>query len=207
VRFVLLALGAVVFGMACTQTEANVATTPAEPERTSTGGTTTGSASEENATLAEGEEQPLVGQPQSASPMCGTGLTCSGTEVGGSTPCRQNPRSTGDVFCCPHVGDRIVNGACVAKLCGSGLLCSSSPTVGADACRQTTSSKLDIFCCPIEGWRIENGECIPPLCGTGLTCAASATTGATACRQYTTSTNDVFCCPTTGAKIVSGRCQ
>lgn len=39
-------------------------------------------------------------------PVCGSGLTCSGTQVSGSHGCVQTPGSTRVVYCCPS-GQRI----------------------------------------------------------------------------------------------------
>jgi hypothetical protein len=214
-----VALATVAF-IACTNADPGAPRAlPTDPDDAPSASEAKGKGSSETAEedLQETTEGTLPGLPQqtntasgpapSKSPLCGTSLTCSGTSVGGSKACRESESSIGDVFCCPNVGDRIVDGACVAKICGTGLTCSGSPTSGASACRQTASSTNDVFCCPISGWRIQNGQCIPPVCGTGLTCAAVATTGASVCRQTSTSTNDVFCCPTPGAKIIDGKCQ
>lgn len=217
-RLFAVAFAAVAF-IACTNAEPNVPDElETEPEHALTKGPkkdvpTDGSEGDVEQTT----EQNLTGVPQSApasgpapststSPLCGKYLTCSGVSVGGSKACRQTESSIGDVFCCPRIGDRIVDGVCVPKICASGLTCSASPTSGANTCRQTATSTSDVYCCPFN-WRIQNGQCVPPICGTGLTCSASPTVGAPSCRQTSTSTSNVYCCQTPGAKIIDGKCQ
>lgn len=223
VRIVAVALMAVAF-VACTTPESSPpAELDSEPELARSGTTAKGAAVEGNAELEpEGpaigpDEEALAGLPEAApaaapppstpstSPLCGTGLTCSGTTVTGGRACRQEATSASDIYCCPNKGDRIVNGACV-PLCGSGLTCAASQTSGATRCRQSTSSTSEVFCCPIKGWRIANGECLPPLCGTGLVCSSTALPGTSICRQSTTSTSSVYCCPS-GQTVVNGKCQ
>ncbi|MFH1971681.1 MAG: hypothetical protein ABIJ05_04850, partial [Patescibacteria group bacterium] len=168
-----------------------------------------------------------VGDPEysttDSSPVCGSGLNCSASELSGGSKCKQTSTSTTSIYCCGS-GYIIVGSVCKLPdtdtsslpICGTGLNCSSSRLDGGTHCKQSSSSTSGIYCCP-SGKEISGSSCITPtnenetskpqypICGSGLNCSSSSLSGATTCVQ-SGSTTPIYCCPS-GENFSEGTCK